>query len=522
MKSSKVKRPNPIVLDVVWLSVVAAVMATLTAGYGYQTGGHLEQPSVLPVLMRALDSPYLADDGLTDASMRVGPLSDFARFMAALPGVMPLPLLYILLTVLANILVAVITGLFARDLFQKSDLAGVLASCFVMSMDTFALGWGSSTHTAAFVANHLSTPFVLLSIWTAIRQRPLICATSAGVASLLDPLLGLETGALALMVMALQVILGHGNRVSTSRRLALARIGGAALVLGGVAALSLVPYFGMERTSALMHLRYPQRYVPSSLGQAGYLEPIMFLIATAIAWHWWREDSQTHREVTVGLLALALGGLLLGLGKHFLLESVPSRILATAQAFRLPFLVQWLGLVLVAGTTAGLLQIHNGREGRFDAYLLLVGVLSPLTMGATHLERFVRKRSSRLKRLVDERSGFELAFMSVVIALLLLAKPRITTVFLFWILFVPLCLAYLADRRLSRGFVVVSTLSLVAALSVSDGILTFDIGTGRDHIWPACTLSDPSGDEVNGARYAGSSTAQGAIFVTPRNAVNSG
>ena len=166
--------------------------------YAFGIGDHLEQ---LPIVLRFIDNNYLINDFFTNVSTSFGPRYYFANIIATLSRVSSLPAVYFLLTILSNCAIAIITFLFARDLFNKSSFAGIFAVLVVMTVNSFRLGYVSRIHLNYLVPASLATPFVLLSIMVGFREKPIASSFIAGFAAIIHPLLGLETGAIVLLTL---------------------------------------------------------------------------------------------------------------------------------------------------------------------------------------------------------------------------------------------------------------------------------------------------------------------------------
>jgi hypothetical protein len=217
--------------DVVFFSILIGILATLYGGYTYGTGHHMDHE---PVVRRVMDPTFLTNDFYTNANDGFGPRYYFSRLVAGIAAVLPLPIVYFVLTLLSNCFVALVTALAARDLFRSSKMAGLLACAVVMSIETFSLGSGALMYASQLNPGRLAMPLVLLSIWAGFRQAPILCAASAGFASLLHPTFGLEAGGVALVTLLL-VRLRRGEGASVGRIVA------GFVILAAFAAANIVP-----------------------------------------------------------------------------------------------------------------------------------------------------------------------------------------------------------------------------------------------------------------------------------------
>ena len=321
-------------------------------GYSYIGGNQVEQ---LPLVMRAIDPTYLANDFFVNAFGPTSPRYFFAELIALLARLLPLPAVYLGLTILCNSLSALVTALFARDLFDSSDAAALFAALAVMSAKTFWLGYYNIVYHTPLEPSLLVMPLLLACIWAGLRQRPLLSLAAAGLATLFHPLMGLETGAIMLGVMGIEFYLARKTQpVKLPARLGLALAGGGA-ILAGFTAVVLLPNSRAPTIPAqqfiqiLAFFRHPHHYVPSTWALWQYAQAAVFLVPIGFAWRLGYKSNQRLKQLTRPLLALCAILALLCLGGYVFVELIPIRLWVTAQTFRLLYIVKWLGLVLAAG-----------------------------------------------------------------------------------------------------------------------------------------------------------------------------
>lgn len=502
--------------DVVTLAVAAAVIATLVE-YRYGSGNHIEQ---LPIVMRVLDSSYLSNDFFTNANAGFGPRFYFSHVVAFLAGIFPLPFVYLALTLLSNILVAVISGLFARDLFEGSNVAGMLAVCFVMSVETFGLGGtGGSLYANYLVPGALSMPLVLLSVWAGFRQRPLLCSVSAGLASIVHPLLGLETGAIMLFTLgAASIAQRREKETAITDKDGFIRLLIASLLLFAFAALSFVPYrtvTGAIDSTRFVGIvacfRHPHHYCPSTFPRMHYLQFTGFLIALGISWEWWRKAAP-HGYLQTQLPILVAVILVLFVGGYVFVERIPSRLFTTAQTFRLVFIIKRLGLIWIAGTTADLLK----EREQFNAYLVLVSVFSPITVAISHLAAWARERYARVSASLGRLLEPGPVLVIVVTSLALLGQPsgRVALLFLTFVLLTACLNTHWRSRWHATQLVILAT-SVWLLVLVGGGVKVPPLRGRLPGFQPVISLSDFRGPDIDLASWARHSTPEDAIFLTP-------
>jgi hypothetical protein len=507
---------NPSLFDVLLLATVAGALATLLGGYTYATGDQVEQ---MPMILRALDSNYLSNDLFASSEAPVR--ANYVSLVALLTDPAPLPVVVFCLALLTNILIATITGLCARDLFDRSNEAGMLAIAITMSVATFGLGSSREVYRTLLTPNGLVLPLGFLSLWAGFRGYPILCVVSAGSASLIHPTFGLETGAIAFGASILAELLAAPKQRDTRHRRDFASRAGAALIFAFFGVFWARHYLSMEHLASdrlvdiYVHFRSPHHLVPSSFDNMEWLEATCFLLATGIGWYWWQQRVDVPRRLVVWTPIFIGIILLLCLGGYVFVEMIPSAIWVAAQPYRMPFLLKWFGLMFAGGAAASLLSRHRETEDRFDAYVLLLGVLSPITMGLTHALKLGRRWSQERIPLVGTWLGSGPTLLATAGALIALG-PGLQPVFRFLTLtFMALTLMSQANRWLSRLFVVGLTLLLILLLFLGHGYLPSGADDVLDKIRPAITPGDLTGDEVAVARWARECSPRDALFLAP-------
>jgi hypothetical protein len=316
-------------------------------GYSYVGGNQVEQ---LPLVMRALDPTFLANDFFVNTFGPSSPRYFFSELIAMLSRLASLPAIYLGLTILCNSLSALVTALFARDLFDGSDAAALFAALAVMSAKTFWLGYYNIVYHTPLEPSLLVMPLLLACIWAGLRQRPLLSLAAAGLATLFHPLMGLETGVIMLGVMGIEYYLARKTQPAK-----IPAVIGGIVILGGFAASVLVPSLSAptilqnQFIQILAFFRHPHHYVPSTWALWQYAQAVAFLVPVGFAWRLGYKSNARLKQLTRPLLVLCAILALLCLGGYVFVELIPIRLWVIAQTFRLLYIVKWLGLVLAAG-----------------------------------------------------------------------------------------------------------------------------------------------------------------------------
>jgi hypothetical protein len=510
--------------DVLLFSLLIGVLTTIASGYYYGLKDHIQQ---LPVLFREIDGSYLSRDFFVNASDSFGPRFYYLKLIAALEPYCPIPILYLLLTCLCNVLVCFITYLVSRELFRGSNLAAMMACVLVMTGGGIMLGHSTRLHSRVLIPSFLILPLALLSLWMGIRKKPLICGALSGLASIIHPLLGIESGAIGLTAAGLSVLFeldGHSPRKIFSKMI---RVAIGAIILGLFAFLLwIVPFndaIGAGRIDSKEfidiygYLRAPHHLIPSTFSAWDYVASLCLLIAFVISWKWWHDDPSTDRALSYRLLTAGVIVLLLCAGGYLFVEVFPSRIWMTAQPFRLVLILNWLGLMLVGGTIARIWKRVDAFERSYTGWLMLIGsgILQPFCMLFGHILELILRSSRSISASRAIHLGLVgLSLPIVTVALIKYGSLRQSlciSIFIaisFWFLLLP--------GRSYRSVVPMLSLCAVIALFAAGRYYRIPfLSHYLDRLKPIVTLSEVGGPLEEISAYARENTPEDSVFLTP-------
>jgi hypothetical protein len=492
-------------------------LASTLWGYRFGDGNQVEQ---LPIVLRAIDPSYLTNDFFTNVTADYGPRTIFAEGVAFCARLAPVSTVYLVLTILGNVAIALVTILFARDLFAGSDLAGLIAGSAVMTLKTFWLGYSNTIYGYFLEPAHLAMPIILVSIWAAFRQKPILSALAAGAASLIHPLMGLETGGLLLSILTInfarKIQIHRPLKFTINKRNWIGLLWGW-LVFVGFALLILLPYMNAEQISSsqfiqiLAYFRHPHHYIPSTFGIWQYLQAFVFLVPAGIAWYLSARNVPGIVELVFPISLLVFFEILVCLGGYYFVEIYPSRLWTTAQTFRLLFLVKWLGLVGISGWVG--FQFQQESRNNYFLYLLLASLVSQLTLFLSFSINLIRDPLRRFlpKILIFLGDGILLALMAVLFRGLL---PDFRILILFPLFILMAFLIYYSKRQwLAAGINLVVSFAVVFILLQGKQFLPAKIMALFDP--PVITLGQLSGDDIEVANFAQTNTPLDAIILTP-------
>lgn len=502
------------------LIVLIAVAVTLIH---YIDFGTRDQIAELPIVMRAMDPDFLVNDFYTNAASGYGPRYLYARLLAAVADRATLPVIAFLLTLLINISVAGLTFYVARHLFDGSVLAGLLAVAAVMTVTTFKLGYFHFLHVRQLLSNTLVLPFIFLSLGAAIKQRPYLWALSASLAVLIHPAFGAEAGMLGFVLMTAAAFFKHQGSRPDFFKTALSEYMMPLLLFLLVTALPLIPYLSMEHIGSREFIDIETRFRHGHhnlLGNLpGFDQGLYFFIAAAAAWYFWQKQRDHHRALSRALRLVAVLLLVLCLLGLIFVHLVPLRLWAIARPFRLLFLAKWLGLILIAGNIAVLLERKGKIRLHLDAVALLVSLLSPLTLALAHFIHLLRTEIKSPVKSVQRWLSPAPLLAGLSGYLVFVWKPQ-AKYWLPYLFFTVLALVVYAYRkkRLSRLLpVILIMLLLLPVFRFTSSPSRFPPPLNRllSGRVPKLTLAQLEGAEVEIARMAGSFSPAGTVFLTP-------
>jgi hypothetical protein len=290
-------------------------------------------------------------------------------------------------------------------------------------------------------------------------------------------------------------------------------------VITPFALASILPQFSQAGIASdlfiyiVAYFRNPPRYVPSTFGLSEYISAAAFLYAVIVFYLHWRKAQEGPHNLMLAIIACIV--LLLCLGGYVFVEIFPVRIWVIAETFRLLYLVQWIGLILIAGTISG-----KNLEGSTKA-LYLVSALHPLSMGIAVLSQSLRERLESKRKGIGRILNPYLMLPITIALVLWESVPRTWISISLLVIFV---LLILASNTFSRKIFYSSLLagaitSLVFVTSVGRlpsigqssaiGRLAENLSLGIE------SELGPEGDEV--AAFVRQSTPEDSIFLTPPN-----
>ena len=481
-------------------ALLAALLATLLTDYRYAEVGFEEFD---PIVRRAIDPSFLANDFFTNVSEEFGPRFYSTRLIAAVSTPGSLPAFYFGLTLLINVAIAIVTGLLGRELF-KSNVAGLVGVALVMGATSFQLGGAGQAHASEPNSYWMSFPFVIAAVFAAVRAKPILVGLLTGLASLLHPTFGASSGGLLLTALAVAMWV---RRRQVGARVPVASLAMGVGLFAALVALVAVPYSGGvripdEQLFDIMRTRMPHHLLPSTFDAADWLKGVLFMVAFGIAWRWSRRKGHPEPFQATVITALTIGLLLFFVAGYFFVEVWPWKPWFLAIPFRSTSFLLWVGLLAIGGSAGHRLLGDRPREGLY----LQASSFNPISSGLAHLIDVVNERRNLTGPLVT-------AGMIVAVAAgILFTQPRDLVQFVIinglaaWFVAGP-------DRAWAAAA------GIVAPLALAGGLLTYQSVVHTegpiDRVGPEIFPSQVEGPEASIASAARNLTPADSVFLTP-------
>ncbi|PRQ00458.1 hypothetical protein ENSA7_59520 [Enhygromyxa salina] len=326
------------------------------------------EPGTLQLLapvMRAADPQFLAGDFYTWAGSVFGPRTPLITLLGMLARVIPYDRLYLGLTALANVGLALVSYASARALVPDAPWAPRIAAALVCCAPIPAIGGPSICAATALTPEGLALPLLAASLYFGLLafddgqawRRGVAAGIPASLAVLLAP--GLAVPSAALLVSMLLV-----RRQGADIGAALRSSGVTATLVAPSVALVVAPIFTHPRSLAdetfvaLAALqRDPGRYSPSHVfaDWTTWATLLSLVVVTLIcARRSSRPEPPPERHLVRSYLILAAGLALLVLLSHVFVDRWAWRAWLLFTPLRCCVLLAWIALLVAAGHLARL------------------------------------------------------------------------------------------------------------------------------------------------------------------------
>ena len=504
------------IIEVLLLAMLLGTLATALHGYLYAESDQLEQ---LPLIRRYLDPSFATGDYSVDAMSNFSPRYYFVAFMGRLAKVVPLDVLYLLLTCLQHAGIAAVTFFAARKLFKSSDLPALIAMVLVMVLGSIELGGAAHLVASYMLPRSLMLFLALWCVWEGINLRPARSAMLAMVGSFIHPQVALQAAAISFGTIGVSLYFKVADVSSIerdqSRKQWLWWLGaGTAFGLFNFV-FWFLPLRGQslsrESLDYLIRFRAPHVHLPSMYAIEQYIGMLLFVIAGVLLWKMWYDDPATDRPLArrFGIAAsLVLAFLLCG---YIFVEWIPLGPFLSAQAFRAVSFVKWFALLLLGGVIAKLITDSRPAGAWFMASAF--GQSQPaIVFVGTLLEYLKQKWSTSLSN-----SSYRLLFILALLAqlsLLAVYRGGREALALIVVFSVVLLFVFVKHSLLRNSAAIVGTIAVFCVLLASINALKLPIP--RSITSRIVEPKTPNEVAIEGiAKFAQTHTPRGSIFLTP-------
>ncbi len=494
-----------------------ALIYVLLADYTYGVGDHIEE---LPLIHRALDADYCPNDFYINTSQQFSPATYYVAAVSALARLLPLPVVMFGLAIAFNWASLLVMYLAARDLMDGSDIAAMVACTIMTAVRSIHPGGSAELIFGEAIPPAAAGPFVLITLWMALRGRYVSATAAAIPAMLIHPTLGLVAASVGIggsMLATLAGLRGRQERNALNKLLS----GAAALIV----LLGLGWFFWMrhwettlstaEFVEVMGRFRTPHHRLPSTFGPLRMLDTVAFFAATVIALVWMARRSPSSSTVARrmgGMLILTVGLLA---GGYLFVEVWPIRSFVALAAFRFLVIPKWLGFILFAGLITRAWQSPDQNRS-LGGWIIFASNGALHGMSVLLGEMLTRAREGAASRLRPVHLGMLSAIGMVAAAGLWTWKGDLKEIALLWLVGSVSLLTALSPRGIARAVaLVVAVLGLTGAMQFNQFSRLPFIGDDLRELAPEITLRESATELMPVSEFARTETAADALFVAP-------
>ena len=496
----------------VFFCILLSTLIILFGGYSYGTGDQIEQ---LPMILRYLNPSYCINDFFINASADFGPRFYYIRLLSSFGHFVPLPIVFIILTWLSNFGITLVTYRAAKKLADGSDLAAMIACCLIMGTPASTLGGILPLAQIELTPFSIACPFALASLWAGLRGRPSLSLILILIACPIHPQISLEVGCIALATVGFSKIIFRDKSVSLkqsirSKQFVLTII--CFLILCLTIAVFWLPREKIQKLEKsqfiqiLAYFRHPHHFIPSTWMYSQYLLTAGFLLIFSLSWYSLYRHSLNDRIQSLRIIICVLIALLLWFGGYVFVELLPSRLWTMAQTFRLSFLINWMGFLVIAKALAYAIEARPQKLWRQSTSVLFKNAgeqciscigYSVNTSGRAMLTALLLMFFLTIGIVLVGNGTLWYSGYSLIL-------PAVSI----WLLF------YLVLKQHTKTVVLILSCWLIAILaSRFHSVLNVRSVAGK--LVPAIMLNDTKDSTFNVAAYARQNTPTDAIFLTP-------
>ncbi|MBA7523296.1 hypothetical protein ES705_15420 [subsurface metagenome] len=297
--------------EVICFVMLAAGIKIMYGAYAFGLSDTIDH---LPIIYRYIDSSYLVNDFRVNISELFGPRYYYSHFIAFFGKAVPMPIVFVSMTFIVNVIIAASTYLMTSSIFKGSKFAPLLATAAIMTVNPFhGMAW--------LVLYYLKPAFltraiVFVSLWAAIKKRPVLSIFCACLSAFFHPTLGLEAAVFFLLFTGVHTLLDFKQHplIGFKKIFMVFRphLIATAIFIVYAFLFWVIPYkislidtkLGTEKFLEIMLFRTERTTVPSTFSPSFFYGAIGFLLVSACSWILWYKQESTDKNMALSLLIL--------------------------------------------------------------------------------------------------------------------------------------------------------------------------------------------------------------------------
>jgi hypothetical protein len=367
--SKKVNTSNLIILGLV---IIFGVTSTLLNYSGFGISDHIEQ---LPIIIRQMDNSYLSNDFFVNSTYMHISRIVYSKLISFLAGTSEnLPELALSLTIISNVLISMVTFLITKKMFYDKKLPGILASFFVMTINTFSFGWLSNIYQTILIPSAIVLPLIFFAILFFYIEKPYMGGIIISIAALLHPLFGLEVGSILFISYFIRLIIQ--KKIYKNKYI---NISIGLIIFLTTTIYLLIQQFNQPMINSKLFIyiialfRHPHHYLPSTLGIKQFVLASSFILSVGLIYIIFIKQ-RIYDSIFISIFCFSI--LLFNLIGNFFIEIIPNKLWVISQPLRLLIFIKWFGLIFMAGW----ISIVINQKKTWQVITLFSSVFSPLTL----------------------------------------------------------------------------------------------------------------------------------------------
>lgn len=333
-------------------------------GLTFGEGNQVEQFSIIA---RLLEPSFASNDFFLNSAAELGqPRYYYSLIIAGLTKLAPLAVIINFLMFINGWALGLLTFIASRQLLKSSETAAALASTLALLNLGISIGHAGYLNFSNFQPASIAITASLAGILALTNSRFAVATALFLFSLVVHPTIGAETGVLGFAAVLLTFIF-----TAKKIRWSLWAVS-IATFLAGLILFWALPNLGDEGIkitqaefySILIETRAPHHYLGLDFPKRRWLEALIFIFAlAAIAYQCLR--LQVPVRGLVLLITLISFVVILCAASLYFVDIAESRVWATAQLFRLVFLIKWAAYLLL-----GLLACRWFATGQAHAAIL--------------------------------------------------------------------------------------------------------------------------------------------------------